>query len=416
MKLFSSSVRGVLITSASVLIPVIFQIVYITYLSRNVDKNILGEYVLITSFAFGIVQIYMSVPTQGFLRNYHREENKHRIEVDYYQYSLFMVILGAFFVFIFNLMYSERFNYFELAIMYGLFFLISFQMVSQQVALIKIDRKSFFWLKLSESCARFFMPVVCYYYEPTILSLLIGIFLGYLISNLFRFMLKIKILLLSIKKFDFESQTKYLKYSYPIVFSALASWIITFSDRFFIDHYLNAKELGVYSLLVQFGNFAQVLGVLFTTYVLPEVVKKMESSEKNAVEYLIRCLKILALIIILSTIFVLLLPRSVFSIVIESTIIFNDNYYCILIFSIISVFLSVFQTSLSTFFILSEKLNIHARFFLVAACINFILNFMVKYYGTMAAILSTLITYIFLNLAIYIWIRHKFWSSMNYVS
>ncbi|QEC78077.1 lipopolysaccharide biosynthesis protein [Mucilaginibacter ginsenosidivorax] len=65
-------------------------------------------------------------------------------------------------------------------------------------------------------------------------------------------------------KFDTKVFTTTLKYSLPMLPSLLSSWVINMSDRFFINHFYNLTQVGLYSVVYKIGQVVQ----LFSTAVL----------------------------------------------------------------------------------------------------------------------------------------------------
>ena len=65
-------------------------------------------------------------------------------------------------------------------------------------------------------------------------------------------------------KFDKAVFSSTLKFSLPLLPSLLSNWVINMSDRFFIDHFYNLSQVGLYSVVYKMGQMVQ----LFATAVL----------------------------------------------------------------------------------------------------------------------------------------------------
>jgi O-antigen/teichoic acid export membrane protein len=100
-----------------------------------------------------------------------------------------------------------------------------------------------------------------------------------------------------------------------------------------------------------------------------------------------------------------LTPKSVFGFIIAEDIIQNQTYYYSFLILTLGIFLAIFQTALSMYFILIKRLDIHSKIFSIAAILNFGLNFFIIKYGILAAAISTALAYLIINLLILYWLK-----------
>lgn len=393
---------NIIVSILTVIIPMIFQLLYIRYVSYSIPKSIYGDFIILTTFILALSQIFLSLPMQAFSRFYNSSEKNSFIN-EFRSYLFFINIICIPMVYLFYLHYSDRFD-FKIYIFIYIFFIVSNNFIlNQQIFLLNLDRKKYLFLKIFEGSAKYLLPIVYYYIYETLESLLIGLLIGYVLS----FSL-IYVYLKNYKfkfTFNFNNQKKYFLYAYPMIFTSVSSWSITFGDRFFIDYFLNTSYVAIYSILSQFAGFSQIIGTIYAIYVTPIILKDFEKNGNNTFELLDKYLKIFVIILILLFFIFLLLPRNTYILFIEKNIILNDDYYILFIVLVLGSFLTVFQTALSLYFVLLKKLKIHAIFFTIAAIINIILNFYIKDYGLIIAGLSTLFAYIFLSLSIIFWIK-----------
>jgi len=394
--------RAFNITIFTVAIPILLQIIYIRYVSYSVDKNDFGNFVIISTFIVALSQIFLSVPSQAFMRFYN-SSNKLKFINEFRTYLIGVNIIGILFVYFLYLFFGDRFEAIIYILMYVYFALSNNYALNQQIFLLNIDRKRYLILTLLESLSKFTFPIAGYYLYNTLESFLVGIVTGYVFSFiLISFFLKqypFKI------EFNFENQKKYLLYAYPIVFSAIFMWSISFSDRYFIDYFVGTQEVAIYAILAQFAAFGQILGMLFSTYVNPIVLKKYEENAAEGLKLLKSYLTKLLYFSIFIFIAILIIPKGVFTLLIEKNIIYNDNYYLTFLILAAGIFLTVFQTAMSMYFILLKHLSVHAKIFIIASIINFLLNFYIIKYGIIAAALSTFIAYLVINILILIWLK-----------
>lgn len=398
--------KALIITVLTVLIPLIFQLAFLRYVSYYVDKVIYGEYVILSTFVYGLSQVFLSIPSQSFNRFYNSASNKTQFINEFKTYLIFINLLCIIFFLLFFSTYGERFSNVTYILIYVLFVLLSNYTLNQMAFLLSLKRHIYFILKIFEASSKYLFPLIIYYLYSTLNSLICGTILGYCVS--------LTLTLYFLRKVPFritinlENFKKYIKFSYPIIFSSIFSWSISFSDRFFIDNYLTSEDVAIYSILAQFSGFAQVLAMIYGTYVNPIILREYEIENKNGLKILRRYLIYFSAVLLVMFVFVLILPQSLLAFVIEEDVIFNDYYYSTFIILFSGIILTVLQTTLSMYFVLLNKLHVHARIFIFAATVNFVLNFFVADFGIIAAAVSTLVAYIMLNVLILLWITTNF--------
>jgi len=395
--------KSFLITILTVIFPILLQLVYIRYVSYHIDKNDFGDFVILSTFVVALSQIFLSIPSQSFMRFYHMSEKIIFIN-EFRTYLIGVNTLSILFIYFLYLFYGDRFDTIIYILIYIYFAISNNYSLNQQIFLLNIDRKKYLVLKGIEALAKFIFPVIGYYLYQTLESFLIGLVLGYTLSFIvISFFLKeypFKI------EFNIANQKKYFLYAYPIIFSAIFSWSISFSDRYFIDYYVGTKDVAIYAILATFAGFAQVLGMIYTIYVNPIVLKEYEKDEKVGLDLLKNYLFKFLYFNIFAIIIVMLLPINLFTLFIEESVICNKNYYMTFILLVIGIFLSVFQTAMSLYFILLKRLGVHAKIFIAASIVNFILNFYVIKFGIIAAAASTLLAYLIINVLVVFWLRY----------
>jgi len=396
--------KALVITVLTVLIPVIFQLTFLRYVSYYVDKAIYGEYVILATFVYGLSQVFLSMPGQAFTRFYNSANDKTQFINEFRTYLVFINLLCIVAFLMFFVIYGSRFSNATYISTYILFVLLSNYTLNQMVFLLSLDRHVYFILKIFEASSKYLFPLVIYYLYSTLESLICGIILGYCISFfLILYFLRSIPFNITVNLADFY---KYIIFAYPIIFSAIFSWSISLSDRFFIDTYLTSEDVAIYSILAQFSGFAQVLAMIYSTYANPVILREYEIKKKHGLKIFKKYFIYFSLTLLLLFIFVLMLPKSLLAIIIEEKVIFNDYYYYTFIILFSGVILTVLQTTASMYFVLLKKLHIHAKIFVFAAIINFSLNFLIADYGILAAAVSTLVAYIMLNILILLWVKN----------
>lgn len=398
--------KAIQISVLTVIAPLMIQLFYVRYISYNVDKEIYGNFIILSSIIYGISQVFLSIPGQAFSRFYNGAEDKLEFINEFRTYLIGVNILSSIMIYFIYLIYGDRFDFYIYFSVYILFALFNNYIFNQKIFLLSLERNKYFILKLLESIAKFILPLIFYMINQTLLSFILGVIVGYGAS------IVVLLLMLRDKPFEFalniENQKKYFLYAYPILISAVFSWSMAFSDRYFIDYYLTTKDVAIYSILAQFSGVAQVLGAIFSTYVNPIILKKYEINKDDAIEALNKYLKLFALMLFFVFVFVLLIPRGILSLFMERDIIFSDYYYYTFLILVLSVVFTVFQTAVSLYFVLFKKLDIYAKIFAFSALVNFGLNFFIHEYGIIFAAISTFIGYLIITiLIIFKILQHK---------
>jgi O-antigen/teichoic acid export membrane protein len=389
------------ITILTVLIPLILQLLYIKYVSFFVNKNDFGDFVILSTFVMALSQLFLSVPSQSFMRFYNGSIKINFIN-EFRTYLIGLNILSVVLVYLLYVFYGDRFDTTVYILIYLYFAISNNYGLNQQIFLLNTDRKKYLLLKILEAMAKFVFPIFWYSIYYTLESFLIGLVVGYSLSFM--------IILLLLKEYPFKielnlnNQKKYLLYAYPIIFSAIFNWSISFSDRYFIDYYVDTRSVAIYAILAMLAGFAQVLGMIYATYVNPIILSVYEKNNEEGLSLLKNYVFNFLIFNIFALIIFLTLPRSLFTIFVESSIIYNNMYYSTFLILVLGIFLTVFQTAMSMYFILIKRLDVHAKIFIIASIVNFILNFYVIEYGIIAVAISTLIAYVIINILIVLWI------------
>lgn len=383
--------KGLWITIFSVALPVLMQFFFIRYMSYNVDKEDYGNFVLLQTLIAGLSTILLQMPSHSFDRFYNQSEDKITIINEFRTLLIFINIVSAFIIFLYSL-FMQKFDFQVLLIVYLYFALINNYTLNQKIFLLNLERGKFFYLKILEGISKFIMPIVFYMYFHTLESLLLGIFVGYLFSYI------VLNKLLKSYKYNFilnlENLKKYFKYSYPIIFASIFTWGISFSDRYFIEYYLSTKDVAIYALLAMIAGIGQIVGQIYFLYVEPKILKKFEIQPKETCADISKYLKTLSFIFIFLTLIAAILPREIYTILIEDTIINNSYYFITFIILLLSIFLNVIHTAHHIYLKLFKKLNVLSYIYFIAFLVNIIGNIFIFKYGIIVASISTLVSYL----------------------
>ena len=383
--------RSFLITIATVLIPVLMQFFYIRYVSYNVDKTDYGNFILLQTLIAGLSYVFIQIPAQAYDRFFNTTADKVAFVNEFRTVLIFINILSVFVIVLYGFV-MQKFSYEILFVLFIYFVLLNNYSFNQKVFLLNLERKKYFYLKILESAAKFIAPLLAYYYFQSLLSFLLGLIVGYAFSFFilnrymkeYKFKITIKI----------ENLKKYFLFAYPILFVSICTFGISFSDRYFIEFLDSTEEVAVYAILAQVAGIGQIVGQVYFLYVNPKVLKMYEHDEKNALYYLVGILKKLAIVFLILATIAFVLPVEVYEILLEPKIIEQKYYFYTFFILLIGIFVTVYQTAYSMYFILFKRLNVLAYIYLPALIVNLIGNLFIKEYGIIAAAISTLLAYL----------------------
>jgi O-antigen/teichoic acid export membrane protein len=392
--------KNLRIVILTVILPVTVRLFFLNFISNNVDPSIYGKIVLIEIYIVGITSVLNSILYQAYDRFYN-ESNKEKFINEFRSYLIVINLISSLILLIIGLF--NGYSILLIIIVCAYACCMNNYLFFQNIYFINLKRKKFLIIKLVEGFIKFLFPIASYYLFETIESFLIGIIVGYAISNLiFKVFLKLNPLIFKVNK---SNLIKYLKFGSPIILTSMFSWSISFVDRLFLEAIISISIVGTYSILSQLSGFAQVVGSIYSTYINPIIFKKHSSNKKNTFIVLKRYLKILSFICLGMFTLICLTPKSVFGFIIAEDIIQNQTYYYSFLILTLGIFLAIFQTALSMYFILIKRLDIHSKIFSIAAILNFGLNFFIIKYGILAAAISTALAYLIINLLILYWLK-----------
>ncbi len=184
---------------------------------------------------------------------------------------------------------------------------------------------------------------------------------------------------------------KYILFAWPLIILSFWSWITNFSDRFFIEHYLDVKQVGIYNANYSLGSkFFLLLSPLFLTLLVPNVYSNISTNKKklkiNKYAKFYILISILVLVLIYFTdnfIGLMLLSES-----------YESGFYIIfwIAFAFFFLTLSFFY---ETIFYAEQQTKVILYSNIAAAIFNILLNIvLIPLYGLNGAIISTLFSFI----------------------
>lgn len=378
------------ITLVTVLVPVIMQLLFIRYMSYSVDKIDYGNFVLLQTLIAGLSAVLLQIPGQSFDRFYNKTEDKVSFVNEFRTILIFINFISLLIIILYGII-MDKFSIDILFILLLYFIILNNYVLNQKVFLLNLERGKYFYLKLLEAFSKFIFPILSYMYFQSLESLLIGIAIGYIFSYI--------LLVYYLKEYpykfivNFVNIKKYFLYSYPILFVSIFTWGISFSDRYFIDYYLSTEDVAIYALLAMVAGVGQIVGQIYFMYTEPKIYKKYENNTNETFNDIKNYLLKLVFIFIVLGIVAMLLPKQVYTILLEEEIIYNEYYFITFMILLVSIFANILHIAHHMYLKLIERLDILSYILGVAFLINLIGNTFISEFGIMAAAISTLVSY-----------------------
>ena len=199
-------------------------------------------------------------------------------------------------------------------------------------------------------------------------------------------------------KYSWYWARKMFVFGYPLILTGIAVWACKWSDRFFLLHYSNMKEIGIYSVADMFSQPITLLNAALSLSFMPlfwSNYNKEDSLEKMSSKKIAADVWTFYLVIAVSaSIFISIFSTDFIKVITTKNYISGAMAVPFLIFSLIA-FQSMQLTRIGIF--ISKKTYLNTIFISIGALINILLNFyFVPRYGFLGAAFTTFITYFIL--------------------
>ena len=235
--------------------------------------------------------------------------------------------------------------------------------------------------------------------------------LGVVKSSLFTaILLFIIVSVIIFRKTDFSFNKgmliKLLHFGLPLVPGTVANWMLTISDRYLLNWFSTASEVGLYDIAYKFGMIINMILVMpFRTAWLPFVfsIQQREEAKKIYSGALTYFLLIATFLFLMISLF----AKEI--IILVSTPEYLPGVKAIPLIALAYVFFGLYYI-VDIGILLKVKTIYYAIITGIGAIVNIGLNILlIPKYGMMAAAVNTLIAYILLFVLMY-WISGKFYT------
>ncbi|MFH2036253.1 MAG: oligosaccharide flippase family protein [Candidatus Zixiibacteriota bacterium] len=239
-----------------------------------------------------------------------------------------------------------------------------------------------------------------------------GVLLGQLIAYAIEFMILSALLVRkNIISLSLPAVVEMLKYSIPLMPLQFASFVLTLSDRFFLQEYKNLDDVGLYSLGYKFAAILPLLTIEPFRAFGPHIFNLIDKPDecKKTISDFIRYFMAFSLFLTLA---IAMYSRETIMIMSDSS--FHQGYKVVFLLCLSYVFYGL--SNLFSYGINIVKKNwIITIAWLVATSLNIVLNFvLIPEYGIIGASIATVISYLILVIIKAIGVRAVYPISVAY--
>lgn len=227
---------------------------------------------------------------------------------------------------------------------------------------------------------------------------IVGIIMGGTIPPIILFLFLLKQFrqnfFLDLSKYSIKIAKESFLFGLPLALSALSVWILSSSDRFLINHFLDKNQVGIYAASSDIVKSLILIIISFTLASTPSLVHMWENNRKQTTLFLQNLNKIFILIILPLTILICLIAKPIVAVFTPQE--FTSGYH-IIYFSAFGIFFYGLYQLAYTGLYLRQKTWIIACNVLATAIISISLNiFLIPKYGIIGSAIASLISYFYL--------------------
>ena len=214
---------------------------------------------------------------------------------------------------------------------------------------------------------------------------------------------------IQIGHFNLRLTKAMILFSTPMILNSVAWWINSYLDRFFLEYFLGADFVGLYSIAYKIPSMMTAVTAVFIQAWSISAITEYSQEEKkffsNVLKYLI--LSLFSLSIILIT-----LSKFIMSIYVSPEFFASWRYIPFLVVGSVFLTLSNFFGSI---FIASKKSGEVMLTTFYSAVVNILLNYLlIPKFGIQGAVLATMISYFTVYIARVIMSRKIFKFNIDY--
>ncbi len=337
----------------------------------------------------------------GFIRLYYDDESvlyRKRLFSTTFYFSLLSGIVFLSLIFIFsksytNLMFKGELNQKYILYIAVAMFLSSVNMILYNRLMVRKESVKYISLNLFTTIMTLCLAIYfLVYLKMGIRGILISQIISFASEYIILFILQVNSLTMS---FDFFLLKNMLKYSIPLIPVQLASFVLTLSDRYFINIYQNIEDVGFYSLAYKISAIVSLLTMKPLKAFGPHILSLLKDEERCKKElssfssfFLFTVLSLSLLLSLFASEIILIVSGKAFLKGASIVVLLTLSYSVIAFNNVILYGIHIVK-----------KNYLNMIFWIVAAIINIGLNILlIPRFGIAGASSATLISYLIITL------------------
>jgi O-antigen/teichoic acid export membrane protein len=200
-----------------------------------------------------------------------------------------------------------------------------------------------------------------------------GMIKGGLLGGIFMFPLYAYILVKTVNfKIDFGMLKSALSYCLPLVPTLTVSWVLTLSDRIFIERYLTLDDVGIYSVAIRIAGLSMLIFTGFSQAYFPTFLELANSSDQIAAKNKLYKFNNISIIVIIFIGFIIaIFSKEVFILFIDKKYLAAYRYVPLMCLTLTFTYLGGL---VGYFYVQSKKTKQDMVISLFMAAISIILN------------------------------------------
>lgn len=247
--------------------------------------------------------------------------------------------------------------------------------------------------------------------------------IGYLLANTVGLFISLLYILINIKihkYFNLKNNKKLfkemVKFSFPLVFSVLAWWINSASDRYILSWMVGVSVSGLYAISYKIPSLLTVFQNIFSQAWSISAIKEFDENDRDG--FIGNLFTILNFIMVFTCSIIMIMNVPVAKILYSNDFFYAWKYVPPLLLSVVFNALSLFIGSIFTAVKDTKTLSIST---IIGAVINTILNvILINCYGAYGAAIATVIGYLVVfimrNILLKRHLKMKTNNKVNYIS
>ena len=393
--------RSVLYTLSKI-ISAVLSLLSISLFTRIFDADTYGQYLLFVSYVTLICSLFFWWHRLSTYRYYHKYKDYYDsfLKTSYLSFFLIISVIIILSFVLYNFQFLHQYNIITLLPFCVLAAIFKSNFDLNQ-SLFNISRRDYLF------CINIILRPVIFvtlslifhtYFKIYDFALIYSLILSFLITTVASNVLIFK--KNTGGKYEKKIISKFFSYGFPLTGLFIFDYILTFSDRLLIGHYLGSDMVGMYGANYDLIKMMVLFGMIIQGYIIyPELNKTFEKNDLNEVKKLMTFnFNIFITVFLPLCVFILYFNNSISDIFIgkKFTIMSSE---LIPLFSMMFLFWGLKIHHFDYIFQLSEKTSLSMYILFFGSFINLILNiFLIPRVELLGAAYATFISYVIILL------------------